>query len=177
MSWSSCSSATTTTERFRFYVNGSGWSVPDWRKPCLCTPVAMTSCSSCSNTQCPSCWPRQGQEKAPRSCSISLTRKWLTRAPSSATSPAKWRPFPWQPTWPKHNDTKDIVQARSFLNDVIKGDAFDCNAAPALRQLIMSAGRKMLKEAEKVMSAYVCVDDRKWTVSIHGSSMACTKGE
>ena len=45
------------------------------------------------------------------------------------------------------NDTEDIVQARSFLNDVIKGDVLDCNAAPALRHLMTSAGRKMLKES------------------------------
>ena len=75
------------------------------------------------------------------------------------------------------NDPSDIVQARVFLNDVINGDVLDCNHAPALRHLMTSAGRKMLREAEKEVSAYISVDDRKWTVSIHGSSEACTKGE
>ena len=75
------------------------------------------------------------------------------------------------------NDPSDIVQARVFLNDVINGDVLDCNHAPALRHLMTSAGRKMLREAEKEVSAYVSVDDRKWTVSIHGSSKACTEGE
>ncbi|KAK7087520.1 hypothetical protein V1264_021560 [Littorina saxatilis] len=75
----------------------------------------------------------------------------------------------------KASTPQNIVKARTFVNDVIAGDVLDCNAAPALRHLMTSAGRKMLKEAEKVTSSYVCVDNRKQTVSIHGSTKACTE--
>ncbi|KAK7102488.1 uncharacterized protein [Littorina saxatilis] len=75
----------------------------------------------------------------------------------------------------KADDMSDLVQARSFLSDVIRGDVLECKDIPALGNLLTSAGRQMLKEAEKETSAYVSVDNRLRTVSIHGSPQACTK--
>ncbi|XP_076435215.1 uncharacterized protein LOC143275037 [Babylonia areolata] len=75
----------------------------------------------------------------------------------------------------KADDMQSLVQARTFINEVIKGDVLDCNAAPALKHLMTPAGRKMIKEAEGCTFAYVCLDSRTQRLAIHGTVMACTK--
>nr|KAG5698411.1 hypothetical protein BaRGS_006606 [Batillaria attramentaria] len=77
----------------------------------------------------------------------------------------------------KAMDLEDAVEARTFLSDVFKGDALDCNANPSLQHLLTVAGRKFLQETEKDTGAYVCVDNRLRRVTIHGSDQACTKVE
>ncbi|KAL8624687.1 hypothetical protein ACOMHN_038233 [Nucella lapillus] len=75
----------------------------------------------------------------------------------------------------KADDMRSLVRARTFINDVVKGDVLDCNAAPALKHLMTPAGRKMLKKAEGQTAAYACIDARTQTLAIHGSSKACTE--
>ena len=75
------------------------------------------------------------------------------------------------------DNTDDIVRARAFLNDVTKGDVLESSHTPAVSHLLTSAARQALKEAEKATSAYISVDNRLRTVTIHGSTEARTKGE
>ena len=77
----------------------------------------------------------------------------------------------------KADSIDDLVEARTYLNDIIKGDVLECSEAPALSHLLTPAGRQMLKAAEKEVSACIIVDNRLRTVSIHGSPAVCTKGE
>ncbi|KAL8611289.1 hypothetical protein ACOMHN_013720 [Nucella lapillus] len=72
-------------------------------------------------------------------------------------------------------ETEEVVQARAVLNDVIRGDDLECGDAQAVAYLLTSAGRQMLMKAGQETSAYIAVDNRLRTVSIHGSAAACTK--
>ena len=75
------------------------------------------------------------------------------------------------------DNVKGVVQARACVNDVTKGDVVNCSDADVLGHLLTSAGRQMLEKTEAATSAYISVNNRQKTISIHGPLEACTKGE
>ena len=80
----------------------------------------------------------------------------------------------WQ-IWLKADDIDKVTQAKDCLSHVTKGEVLDCSHSAVLKPLLTSAGRQMLCETET--SAYVSVDSRRKTISIHGPLEARKKGE
>ena len=75
----------------------------------------------------------------------------------------------------KADDIDTVTQAKDCLSHVTKGEVLDCSHSAVLKPLLTSAGRQMLSETET--SAYVSVDSRRKTISIHGPLEARKKGE
>ena len=75
----------------------------------------------------------------------------------------------------KADDIDNVIQAKDCLSHVTKGEVLDCSHSAVLNPLLTSAGRQMLSETET--SAYVSVDSRRKTISIHGPPEARKKGE
>jgi hypothetical protein len=77
----------------------------------------------------------------------------------------------------KTEEMTELVKARTFLSDVVRGDVLECNHAPALAHFLTSHGRQKLRSMEKEAQAYISVDNRLRTLAIHGSVAAATKGQ
>nr|KAG5698410.1 hypothetical protein BaRGS_006605 [Batillaria attramentaria] len=75
----------------------------------------------------------------------------------------------------KAKKPEDVIKARMFLGKAFKGDVLDCSFGPNLRHLLTAAGRKFLQQAGEEAGAYVCVDDKLYTVTTHGDEQACTE--
>ncbi|XP_046557387.1 LOW QUALITY PROTEIN: ATP-dependent RNA helicase DEAH12, chloroplastic-like [Haliotis rubra] len=72
------------------------------------------------------------------------------------------------------SSSTELAKIRANLQNIVQGEVVELGANPNLRQLFTRAGRDFLKDTEKKCNAFIQVDGRTFTLSIHGKQEACT---